>query len=378
MKNIEINQVFPVGNTPYAKDEYKNIFKTRCFFVSDYLRKSGNFDYTPIFFNDVPNYLSNSKIDVALIQITPPNNDGYCSLGISCGESIAGIKSAKVVIGMINPSMPFVMGDGLLHISNIDYCCNFDYKLPEIKENISNEISDKISTHIAENLIEDGCTLQIGIGAIPESVLKKIDCYKDLGVHTELFGDGVVELAKKGVINGKRKTVDQGLITSTFSLGTKSLYEYINNNPTIAMRDVSKTNDPFIIGKNYKMVAINSGIEIDLTGQIVSDSIGRRIYSGFGGQVDFIYGTSRCPDGKAIIALPSSTKGISRIVPTIKEGAGVVTTRANARYVVTEYGIVNLFGKTLRERAKLLISIAHPDFRKELYDSAQKLLNLKL
>lgn len=341
--------------------------------------KYGLVEYTPMFFSDVPRFLRDYyKPDVSLIHVSPPNKDGYCSLGITCAEANTGIKSSKLIIAIINKSMPFVNGNGIIHISNIDYAIEGDYKLAESSSK-QDLFSDKITKLIVENLIEDGSTIQVGIGSVPEAVLTKLTCFKDLGVHTEIFNDGLITLYNKGIVTGKYKTVDNGLITSTFTFGTKKLYDFLNNNKDVVLRDVDQTNNPFIISQNYKMVSINSAIEIDLTGQICSDSIGYKIYSGFGGQVDFLYGASLCPNGKSVIAIPSVTlRGESRITSILKPGAGVVTTRANARYIVTEYGMVDLFGKSLRERAKLLISIAHPDHRQRLYDDAIKLLHLKL
>ncbi|MEX0844352.1 MAG: acetyl-CoA hydrolase/transferase C-terminal domain-containing protein, partial [Balneolaceae bacterium] len=305
-------------------------------------------------------------LDVALVHVSPPDIHGFCSLGVSVDTAAAAVQTAKYVIAQVNPNMPRTHGDGLIHVDHIDALVEVNVPLPEqfVDEPTEDEI--KIGQYCA-GLIEDGATMQMGIGAIPNAVLKSLTNHKNLGVHTEMFSDGVIELVESGVINGMNKKNHPGKIVSSFVMGSRKTYDFIDDNPSVAMLDVAYTNDTAVIRRNPKVTAINSAVEVDITGQVCADSIGTYHYSGVGGQMDFIRGASLSLGGKPIIALPSITrKGISRIVPFLKQGAGVVTTRAHVHYVVTEYGVANLYGKNLGQRAKALVEIAHPDHRDEL------------
>ncbi|CAM9293651.1 unnamed protein product [Choristocarpus tenellus] len=335
----------------------------------------GRADYLPIFLSETPLLFRRGIIplDVAMVQVSPPDRHGYCSLGTSVDCTRAALQCAKVVIGQVNKHMPRTHGDGIIHVSNFDMIVGYDNPIysSEPKELGTTDI--KIGNLIAENLVEDGATLQMGIGNIPNAVLSALQGHKDLGIHSEMFSDGILPLVESGVVTGAKKTRQQGKLVSTFLVGSQKLYDFVDDNPMVDMCDVSYTNNPYIISKHYRMTAINSAIEIDITGQVVSDSIGMFMYSGVGGQVDFLRGASVSEGGKAILALPSRThKGRPRIVPFIQEGAGVVTTRAHVQYVVTEYGMAFLFGKGLQERAQALIDIAHPDDRAFLEEEATK------
>lgn len=371
LQNIEIFHLHTEGEAPYSKAEFKKSFHTNSFFIGANVRQAvstGEADFIPCFLSEVPLLMRRGiiPIDVALIHVSPPDKHGFCSLGTSIDVTLAAVQIAKTVIAQINPLMPRTHGDGLLHVSEINFAVEVNDKIPELPqiEPTNEEVS--IGKYCAE-LIEDGATLQMGIGAIPNAVLLALKNHQDLGVHTEMFSDGLIPLLQSGVVNGKKKKVHPKKVVASFVMGTRKLYDFIDDNPEIAMLDVAYVNDPAVIRRNPKVTAINSAIEIDLTGQVCADSIGSRMYSGIGGQIDFIRGASLSEGGKPIIALPSTTsKGETKIVPFLKQGAGVVTTRANLHWVVTEFGAVNLYGKTLRQRAIELISIAHPDHREEL------------
>lgn len=374
LRDVEILQLHTEGPAPYADEQYSANFRVKALFVGANMRAavdSGRADYVPIFLSEIPNLLTNVlPVDVALIHVSPPDRHGFCSLGVSVEATRAAVLKAKLVIAQINSRMPRVHGDGLIHISKINHFVESDCDIPEHASPPPGEVEEKIGKYCAD-LIEDGSTLQMGIGGIPNAVLKFLGGRRDLGIHTEMFSDGVIELVESGVITGLNKRVHPGKLVSTFVMGTKKLYDFVDDNPEVVLLDVAYVNDTAVIRRNPNVVAINSAIEIDLTGQVCADSIGGRIYSGVGGQMDFIRGASLSPGGKPIIALPSVTaKGVSRIVPFLKEGAGVVTTRAHVHYVVTEYGVASLQGKTLRERAKRLIEIAHPDHREGLEKQA--------
>lgn len=375
LRNIEIYHLHTEGEAEYIKPEYKNTFHTNAFFIGANVRKavaSGEADFIPCFLSEVPLLMRREiiPIEVALIHVSPPDKHGYCSLGTSVDVSLAGVQMAETVIAQINPNMPRTHGDGVLHIDEIDYGVEVTDEIPELPEMEPTPEELAIGEHCAE-LVEDGATLQMGIGAIPNAVLKALTNHRDLGVHTEMFSDGLIQLLEKGIVNGKNKRVHPKKVVASFVMGTRKLYDFIDDNPEIAMLDVAYVNDPHVIRRNPKVTAINSAIEVDLTGQVCADSIGARMYSGVGGQMDFIRGASLSEGGKPIIALPSTTaKGESKIVHFLKEGGGVVTTRANMHYVVTEYGVANLYGKTLRQRAKELIRIAHPNHREELQKQA--------
>jgi len=374
LKKVEVVHLHTEGPAPYADPEYKDSFFVNALFVGANVRKAineGRGDYVPVFLSEVPNLFRHNimPLDVALIHVSPPDKHGYCSLGVSVDATVAAVQTAKYVIAQVNPNMPRTHGDGLIHVNQINALVEVDDVLPEQFVPEPDEAELRIGQFCAE-LIDDGATLQMGIGAIPNAVLKSLTGHKNLGIHTEMFSDGVIELVENGVITGKKKKIHPGKIVSGFVMGTRKTYDYIDDNPAVAMLDIAYINDTAVIRRNPKVTAINSAVEVDLTGQICADSIGTYQYSGVGGQMDFIRGASLSPGGKPIIALPSVTrKGISRIVPHLKQGAGVVTTRAHVHYVVTEYGIANLYGKNMGQRAEELVNIAHPDHREELSKS---------
>jgi 4-hydroxybutyrate CoA-transferase len=371
LKNVEIIHMHTEGQADYVKPEYKDSFHLKSLFVGANVREatqSGRADYIPIFLSEIPILFRRKllPVNVALVQVSPPDRFGYCSLGVSIDTTKAVIETAETVIAQINPSMPRTYGDGLIHISNFNFMIEHNSPIYEAKVSPPTEIDKKIGYHVA-SLIEDGATLQMGIGNIPNAVLASLTNHKRLGVHSEMFSDGLIPLIEKGIVTGEDKIIDRGKVVATFAMGCKSTYDFMDNNPVIKMKEVSYTNDVANIRKNKKVSAINSAIEIDLTGQVCADSIGTKHYSGVGGQIDFIRGASYSEGGKPIIAFPSVTsKGESKIVPYLKTGAGVVSTRANVHFIVTEYGVVDLFGKSMKERAKLLTSIAHPDHREFL------------
>jgi 4-hydroxybutyrate CoA-transferase len=371
LRGVRIYQMHTEGPARYADAEYSKSFSVYAFFVGGNLRKSlqdGYTDYVPIFLSEVPHLFSRNiiKLDVALIHVSPPDKHGFCSMGVSVDASRAAVNNAKMVIAQVNPNMPRTHGDGIIHQSEIDFGVEVNDMLPEHAPAELSEIEIRIGRNCAE-LIEDGATLQMGIGSIPDAVLASLSNHKNLGVHTEMFSDGMIELVEKGIINNSEKRIHPNRIVSSFALGTRKLYDFMDDNPNLAMLDCAYVNDTAVIRRNPKVTAVNSAIEVDLTGQVCADSIGTYQYSGVGGQMDFIRGASLSMGGKPIIALPSATrKGESRLVSYLKKGAGVVTTRAHVHYVVTEYGAANLYGKGLRKRAKELIKIAHPDHRDEL------------
>lgn len=369
LHGISLYALSTCGSIQWNKPEILKAFYLNSLFVSENIRDWVNSpfgEYIPVFLSEIPSLFERKIIDldVALVHVSPPDDKGYCTLGTSTDIALSAVKCAKTVIAQVNPQMPRVLGDGIVHFSRFNAMVWHDTPLPEVNYALKcDEISNKIGKLIAP-LIEDGSTLQMGIGAIPDAVLKELQHHKDLGVHTEMFSDGVIPLIESGVINNSKKKVYPGKVVTSFVLGTQKLYQFIDNNPIICCLNVAMVNDVSVIRKNPKVIAINSAIEIDLTGQVCADSIGTYQYSGIGGQMDFIRGASLSEGGKPIIALPSITgKGISRIVPFLKEGAGVVTSRGHTHYVVTEYGVVNLYGKSLAERSAALISIAHPMHR---------------
>lgn len=371
LKNVHVHHLHTEGTAPYADPKFEGVFQLDSFFVGSNVRKitqSGYADYIPVFLSETQKLYRSGAVpcDVAMIQVSPPDKHGYVSLGTSVDATLAAVECAAHVIAVINPNVPRAFGDAMIPMSKIDVFVEDNTPLIESAPGPISEIDAAIGRHCAE-LIEDGATLQMGIGAIPNAVLSQLTGHKNLGIHTEMFADGVLPLVEKGVINGEAKTTDKGKIVSTFLMGSKSVYDFIDDNPGVLMMDVGYTNDPYVIAKNDRMTAINSALQIDLTGQVCADSLGTKFWSGVGGQVDFIYGASMSKGGKAIIALPSMTnKGVSKICPTLIAGAGVVTTRSHAHWIVTEYGAVDLYGKSMQERARLLISIAHPSAREEL------------
>jgi acyl-CoA hydrolase len=362
------------GDTVLANKKYKDSFRMNSLFVSQNIREavnSGRGDYVPIFLSEIP-ILFKRKIlplDVAIVQVSPPDKHGYCSLGVSVDIAAAAVKTANKVIAQVNPKMPRTLGDGIVHIKDFDAMVYAEQELPEIICP-SNEIASRIASNCAE-LVENGATLQMGIGAIPDAVLASLSNHKELGVHTEMFSDGIIPLIETGVITNQHKKKHRGKTVTSFLLGSRKLYDFVDDNPSIAVLGIDYVNDTAVIRTNPKVTAINSAIEVDITGQVCSDSIGAYHYSGVGGQMDFIRGASLSEGGKPIIALPSATsKGESRIVSSLKQGAGVVTTRAHAHYIVTEYGAAYLYGKNMRQRAKALIQIAHPNHRESLERAA--------
>jgi acyl-CoA hydrolase len=371
LENVEICQLHTEGPAPYADPKYAKSFHVNSFFIGRNVRhtlKEGNGSYTPVFLSELPLLFKRNIVDiqVALIHVSVPDTHGYCSLGVSVEATLAAIANADYVIAQVNKQMPRTFGDGIIHVTEIDAFVECDEELPSHKPTAPNETETKIGDYVAE-LIEDRSTLQMGIGNIPNAVLTRLTNHKDLGLHTEMFSDGVIDLILNNVINGDYKGVDPGRSLATILMGSKRLYDYVDDNPFVEMRTSDYVNDVSIIKQNPRMVAINSAIEVDVTGQVCADSFGSKMYSGVGGQMDFIRGASLSEGGKAIIALPSVTrKGISRIVPALKSGAGVVTTRAHIHYVVTEYGVANLYGKTIKERVKALVEIAHPDHREHI------------
>jgi acyl-CoA hydrolase len=360
--------------------ELRESFHVNAFFVGGNVRKavaSGEADYIPVFLSEVPSLFKHGilPLDVAMVQVSPPDEHGFCTLGVSVDASQAAVEQAQHVIAEINPNMPRTHGDGFLHVDRIDFAIEVDYPLPEHEPPELSTVERSIGRHCAD-LIDDGATLQMGIGAIPDAVLAALSGHKDLGIHTEMFSDGVIDLVKSGVVTGRKKRVHPGKLVGSFLMGTRKLYDFVDDNPLVIMLGADYVNDTAVIRRNPKVTAINSAIEVDITGQVVADSIGTRMYSGVGGQMDFIRGASLSPGGKPIIALPSVTgRGESRIVSLLKPGAGVVTTRAHVHYIVTEYGVANLYGKNLRERARALIEIAHPDHREQLDREAHERFN---
>lgn len=370
--NVELVCISLQGDAIVADAEYRNAFRFNSLFVSHNLRKAvneGRADYVPIFLSEIPNLFRRNilPIDVAMVQVSPPDKHGYCSLGVSVDIGVAAMRSAKHVIAQVNPRMPRTLGDGIVHISAFNAVVEHTQELPEIlPEARTSDIARRIGEYCAE-LVEDGATIQTGIGTIPDAVLASLHNHKRLGVHTEMFSDGIIPLVEKGVITNEFKKKHRGKIVTSFLLGSRKLYDFVDDNPSVAALAIDYVNDTSVIRTNPKVTAINSAIEVDFTGQVCSDSIGTYHFSGVGGQMDFMRGASLSEGGKPIIALPSTTStGISRIVATLKQGAGVVTTRAHAHYIVTEYGVAYLYGKNLRQRCKALIEIAHPNHREEL------------
>lgn len=370
--DVELVSVSTLGDINFNDPLYKNSFFFNSLFVSANNRaivNSESGDYVPVFLSQIPQLFRKSilPIDVALIQVSTPDKHGFCTLGTSVDIALAAVQTAKYIIAQINPKMPRTHGDGFIHLNKIDAMVYMETELPEV--DYSTKVSSSIET-IGKNvasLIEDGATLQMGIGTIPDQVLRNLTGHKNLGIHTEMLSDGVIPLIESGVINNCNKKLNIGRSVTGFMAGTRRLYDFVNDNPEIRVMDIAYVNDTSIIRQNPKVTAINSAIELDLTGQVCADSIGTYQYSGIGGQMDFMRGASLSEDGKPIIAIPSTTsKGLSRIVPFLKEGAGVVTTRGHVHWVVTEYGKVNLFGQSLKQRAKALIEIAHPDHRESL------------
>jgi acyl-CoA hydrolase len=371
LQNVELVFITVQGDIVVDKPEYQESFHINSFFVSESIRKAvneGRADFVPVFLSDIPDlFRSNMKPDVAIIQVSPPDRQGYCSLGVSVDIARSAVSNAKHIIAQVNPKIPRTHGDGSVHTSRFTHCVFHEEELPQVnygEKMGKDEIT--IGKYIAE-LIEDGSTLQMGIGTIPDAVFKSLHSHKNLGVHTEMCSDGIVDLFEKDIINNTKKKIHPFKTVSGFAVGTNKLYNYVHDNPAFAFLDIDYVNDPHVIRRNPKVVAINSAIEVDITGQVCADSIGTYQFSGIGGQMDFMRGAALSEGGKPIIALTSRTaKGIARIVPFLKPGAGVVTTRGHVHYIITEYGVAYLYGKSLRERARALINISHPDDREQL------------
>ncbi len=378
LRKVRMVHLHTEGEAPYAAEDASEAFEVSALFIGPNVRKAinqGRGSYIPVFLSEAPKLFREGviKVDTALLSVSPPDKHGYCSLGVSIDTALAVVETARCVVAQINPQMPRTHGDGIIHVSQIHAFCEGDDPLPEMASPPIDATSRAIGEHVA-TLVEDGATLQMGIGAIPNAVLACLGNHKNLGVHTEMFSDGVLPLIESGVINNSQKEIFTGQMVATFAMGTRKLYDYLDDNPGVMMLDAAFVNRTHIIQKNPKVTAINSAIQIDLTGQVCADSIGSRMYSGVGGQMDFIRGASLSKGGKPIIALPSVTgKGISRIVPVLNPGAGVVTTRAHVQFVATEHGWTNLYGLSLRERAKTLIGLAHPAHRESLMEEARKM-----
>lgn len=379
LEDVEICQALTIGPADYVDPMMEGHLRVNTMFISANIRKAvqeGRADFTPVLLSEFPLLFKHKHlpVDVALIHVSPPDEHGFCSLGIEVGLTKSVADSADIIIAEVNQKMPRTLGDAFLHVSKLNYIIPVDYPLPELTmaSDGDDRIVRKIASYIAE-LIPNGATMQMGIGAIPDAVLKFLFVKSDLGIHTELFSDGVIDLVEAGVLTNAKKSLHPGKIIAGFILGTKRLYEWVDDNPLIELHPTEYVNDPFVIAQNERMVALNSAIEVDLTGQVCADSIGPKFYSGVGGQLDFIYGASRSKGGVPVIALPSTAKNFSRIVSMLRPGAGVVTSRNHVRYVVTEYGVADLYGKSIRQRATALINIAHPDFRKQLTREAREL-----
>jgi acyl-CoA hydrolase len=375
LENVHLYHLHTEGAAPYVEPQYEGIFSLHSFFVGANVRQAtwdGRADYIPVFLSEIPDMIRSRAvpINVALITVSPPDKNGYVSLGTSVDATVAALQTANLVIAQTNKYMPRTFGDSILHIRDIDFLVEHDEPLPASKTEPITDVEKKIGQYIAD-LVPDGATLQMGIGSIPNAVLQNLKNHKHLGVHSEMFSDGLLPLLESGVVDNSRKKIQRGYSVATFLMGSKNLYDYVHDNPSIQMKTVDYVNNMRNISRNPKVIGINSAIEIDLTGQVCADSIGTKIYSGVGGQIDFMRGASMSEGGKPIIALSSRTlKGVAKIVPTLKTGAGVVSTRANMHYVVTEYGVANLYGKSLKQRAKELIEIAHPDDREILEKAA--------
>lgn len=380
LENVEIVQMHTEGDAIYTQEPYHNSFRTNSCFVGGNVRRAINSpfgDYTPIFLSEMHLLFKRNilPLDVAFIQVSPPDKHGFCSLGTSIDVTITAIQTAKKVVAQVNPKVPRTHGDGIIHSKNIDAVVWHEASIHTVNPAAPSEQELKIGYHVAQ-LVEDGATLQMGIGGIPNVVLNNLTNHKRLGIHTEMFSDGILPLVEKGVITGEDKKIKRGKIVTCFSIGSQKLYDFLDDNPIVHFKEAAYTNDTALIRQNPKVTAINSAIEIDLTGQVCADTIGKMQYSGVGGQMDFIRGASLSEGGKPIIAMPSMTnKGVSKIVPFLKEGAGVTTTRAHVHFIATEYGVVDLYGKNLKQRAKALISIAHPDHREMLEKAAYERFN---
>jgi len=382
LRNVEIIHMVPMGEALYCRPEYAESFRHIALFSGGPTRDAiweNRADYIPYLFSEIP-FLFDTvlPVDVAMVTVSPPDHNGFCSLGVSVDYTKRAVECAKIVIAEVNKTMPRTHGDSFIHISDIDYMVDVDIPIMELKGSELTDVEKNIGKHVAE-LIDDGSCLQLGIGGIPDAVLFYLTNFKDLGIHSEMISDGVKNLVDKGVITGKRKTLHKGKIVVNFLMGSRAFYDWVDDNPMIEMRTVDYTNNPYIIAQNNNMIAINSALEVDLLGQVCADTLGPRQFSGVGGQLDFVRGARMSKGGKAVIALPSTAKGeVSRIVATLKSGAAVTTSRNDVDYVVTDFGIASLKGKTVRERMKQLIQIAHPMHREDLAKKAYEIYNIKI
>lgn len=378
LKKVKLIHILTLGKAEYAKEEFANSFDPVALFIGPNVREAvnqGRADYIPVFLSEIPRLFESGElpIDVCLIQVSPPDEHGYCSYGVSVDCTIAARKQARLVIAEVNKQMPRTLGRSFVHVSRLNYIVESDRPLPILEPERPSLVEEAIGKNVA-SLVSDKATIQLGIGAIPNAVLKFLADKRDLGVHSEMLSDGIVDLVEQGVITNDAKTVLPGKIAVSFIMGTKRLYDFVDNNPLMEFQTSDFINDPSVIARNDRMTAINSALQVDVTGQVAADSLGCYLYSGFGGQVDFIRGASRSKNGKAIIAMPSTAKGgnVSRICASLLPGSGVVTSRADVHYVVTEYGIAQLYGRTIKERVRSLIAIAHPDFREKLEHDCSK------
>jgi acetyl-CoA hydrolase len=379
LRNVEIIHMLTAGDDPTAAPEYGDAFRHNAIFIGPNVRRGvqeGRVDFTPVFLSEVPRLFRSGvlPIDVAMIQVAPPDQHGFCSLGVEVGCTLTAAQLAPTVIAEINLRMPRTLGDSFIHISHLTACIESDRPLYEAPMREANSVAQRIGRHIAE-LIPDGACLQLGIGAIPDAVLRSLLHKRHLGIHSELFSDGIIDLVEAGVIDGEAKTIHRGKIVAGFVLGTQRLFDWVHNNAMVELHPTEYVNNPFVIAQHRRMVAINAALQVDLTGQVCADSLGPQLYSGAGGQVDFVRGAARAEEGMPIIALPATAKGgtRSRIVALLDQGAGVVTSRYDVHTVVTEYGVAQLYGQTLAQRARALIAIADPKFRDNLTDAARRL-----
>jgi len=379
LRDVEIIHMLTAGEDPTTAPEYSASFRHNALFIGGNTRRAvneGRADFTPIFLGEIPKLfrLGILPLDVAMIQVSPPDRHGFCSLGVEVGCTLPAARTARIVIAEVNSRMPRTLGDSFIHMSRLSALVESDRPLLELPQGETNSVALAIGRHIAE-LIPDGATLQLGIGAIPDAVLANLHGKRHLGIHTELFSDGVIDLVEAGVIDGEMKAIHQGKVVAGFILGSQRCFDWVHNNAMVEMHPTDYTNDPFVIAQHKHMVAVNSALQVDLTGQVCADSIGSRLYSGVGGQLDFIRGASRSEGGLPIIAISSTARDgtISRIVPMLDPGAGVVTGRYDVHYIITEYGVADLYGHTLAQRVRSLINIAHPAFRDQLTDAAKKL-----
>lgn len=379
LRNVEITHILTFADAPYVRKEYSESFRHNALFIGGSVREAvqaGRADFTPVFLSEIPSLFRGGTLplDVALISLSPPDEHGFCSFGVEVGTTKPAAEAARVIVAEINPQMPRTLGDAFIHVSRLHFIVEAESPLPEAPQGGTSPVHLEVGQHIAE-MIPNEATLQMGIGSIPDAVLQNLGAHRDLGIHTELFSDGLIEMVERGVITCGAKNFHPGKVVAGFLFGSRALYDFVDNNPLIELHPTDYVNDPYNIAQNDNMVAINSALQVDLTGQVCADSIGTRFYSGVGGQVDFIRGAARSKGGKPIVAFTSTARGdtISRIVPTLEVGAGVVTSRNDVHYVVTEYGVASLHGKTIHQRVQELVSIAHPAFREQLMRAAREL-----